>query len=218
MAGITANSATVTMGGGDTSADNTQDGFLVGEQITLATSPTGDAYSWGIAKPSGSTARAALSSLTAASPTFTPDAAGYYVLTVTVDGSTDYVLRLNVTAVTQVTTAEAQRFPPKAVATVPAPASGLALFADASGRLSRKESDSTVRIVDPTARVGTFTLSSGAATVNDTSVTANSVVVHNCTTASNRGTLVFTFTPGSGFSVASSDGSDASAYRYALVG
>jgi hypothetical protein len=219
MAGITANSASVTMESGDTAADNTFDGFILNEQITLATSPTGSTYSWGLARPSGATSRSDLSSSTAATPRFIPDAAGYYVITCTVDSNTDYILRISVTASAATTVTEALRLPPKAAGTVTTPTTGFAVFNDSAvDRLRKKDSSGTVTDVDPGARTGTFTLSSGAATISDTSVTANTVIAVACTSASSRGTLTYTFNAGTSVVVASSDGSDGSAYRYALIG
>src|SRR3990167_2773526 len=96
MAGILASSASETMTSGDTAADNTHTGYLVAEQVTLATYPTGASYSWGLAKPSGATVRSDLSATTGAGPVFTPDVAGYWTITCTVASTTAYVLRIAV--------------------------------------------------------------------------------------------------------------------------
>jgi hypothetical protein len=127
MAGILANSASVTMVSG--TANNTQAGYLVGEQITLSTNPTGSIYSWGESIPSGSSsAKSALSSTTEASPRFTPDVAGEYVVTVTVDSTTTYVLRCSVTAAPSVALVSTMRLLPVLDANVPIPATGVTLF------------------------------------------------------------------------------------------
>jgi len=128
MAGIKASSATVTMVDGDTAADNTFDGFLTQEQIALSTTPTGTAYSWGLSKPAGSAACVAISDEDDATPLFTPDVGGYYVVTCTVDGTTSYVLRCSVTQTATTTWVDASRFPPRLNAAVAAPATGRAMF------------------------------------------------------------------------------------------
>ena len=124
MSGILANSATVTMTVG--TADGTCAGFISAEQITLSTTPTGSGYSWGLARPSASTA--ALNSTTAASPTLTPDVDGYYTVTCTVDSATSYVLRLSVAAPASVSTLTAIRFLPTTDASVAAPATGVIVY------------------------------------------------------------------------------------------
>ena len=75
-----------------------------------------------------------------------------------------------------------------------------------------------MRDLDPGARTGTFTLAAGAATVVDTSVTASTVMVASLVTATNNGTLTFTYNTGVSVTIASSDGIDASVYRFALIG
>jgi hypothetical protein len=124
MAGILANSATVTMTVG--TADGTCAGFVSAEQITLGTSPTGSGYVWGLARPSDSAV--ALNSLTAAAPTLTPDVGGYYTVTCTVDSATSYVLRLSVAAPATVATITALRFLPTTNASVAAPATGVKVY------------------------------------------------------------------------------------------
>lgn len=221
MAGIIASSASKAMVSGDTSASDVETGYVAGEQITLSTSPAGSAYSWGIAIPAGASAAAtALSSTTAASPTFTPEQgiSGEYVITCTVDSSTSYVIRLTVVSAAPRTVTGGIRMLPRTAASITAPSTGEVEFYDSTlSRRRAKNSAGTIRDIDPGARTGTFTLSSGAASVADTSVTASTVIAHHCSSASNRGTLVFTLNAGVGFDVASSDGSDASAYRYALI-
>jgi len=151
MAGILANSVSKTMEPGDTSVDNTTSGFLTLESIVLSTSPGGAAYSWGLAKPEGSTARCALSDATAAAPTMTPDIAGDYVITVTVDSTTSYVLRANVTQTAITTAYEAIRLSPKSDASVPTPIVGCALYwSEDQSALAVKDSAGVVSTVDLT--------------------------------------------------------------------
>ena len=77
MAGIKWASASLVMADGDTAADKSISGLVVGERATLSTTPTGTVYSWSLAIPSASaTARSALDDDDAAGPKFTPDAAG----------------------------------------------------------------------------------------------------------------------------------------------
>ena len=218
MAGIIASSATKVMLSGDTAADKVVTGYIVSESIALSTHPTGTAWSWGIAKPSGATVRSNLSATDTAAPSFVPDEEGYWVVTVTVDGTTTYVIRIAVLAVSQATITQAMRCSPVAEATVPAPPVGEALFfSEEKGRWCVKDSSDAVRDLDPGARTGTFTLSTGTATITDSSVTANTIVVPNCTTASTRGTLTYAVTPGTKIDITSSEGADASDYSYVLI-
>jgi len=148
MAGILANSVTQTMG--STSADATQVGYLAGEQITLSVTPSGDSYAWSIARPSGSSAaRAAFSDDTAASPTFTPDLPGYYVITCLVDGATSYVLRIAVTSLAVVSPSQGLRLSPVTDAQVEAPAVGVVLFCGSQhgNALCVKNADDSVDVV-----------------------------------------------------------------------
>lgn len=146
MAGIKANSVSVSMLDGDTAVDQAKAGYVTAEQVTLTTTPTGASYSWALSTPAGSTARADLSSTTAAGPVFTPDVAGYYVVTVTVGGSTAYILRLSVTQVAAVDTYEAVRFAPKAPTAVPTPPLGEAMFfSSTDARLVSKDTSGVVR-------------------------------------------------------------------------
>jgi hypothetical protein len=221
MAGILANSASVTMTAGDTAADNSRAGYVVNEQITLSVTPTGTTYVWGLSKPSGATSRSDLSDNSSASIEFVPDFAGTWTVTCIVDGATTYVLRLTATAVAITSVANAHRFSPTTNTSIPAPATGLTLFcsSDASNKLRVKNTSGTVLPLDAaSARTGTFVLVAGSATVADTSVTATTTVVANCTTASNQGLLRYTFTPGVGFVVTSANMADTSSYRYALLG
>lgn len=129
---------------GETSANNAASGFITAEQITLGTSPTGTVYSWGIAKPSGSTARGNLSDDDVAAPVFTPDIAGVWCLTCTVDG-TPYTLRLTVTQLAESTALDALRLSPVADSAVPAPALGAVIYySSTQDALVTKEPDGDV--------------------------------------------------------------------------
>ena len=151
MAGIIANSASVTIGAGSTSADNTQAGYLNQEQVTCSTTPTGSAYVWSLAKPSGATSKSDLSSTTAASVTFTPDVAGYYVITCVVDSTTTYILRISVTDTVASTAREAIRLQPKTDAQIATPSSGVALYYSSDqGALCIKDAAGDVSTVDLT--------------------------------------------------------------------
>jgi hypothetical protein len=223
MAGILANSASETMTAGDTAVDNTRAGYVVGEQVTLSTTPTGTTYSWGIAKPEGATSRSNLSDTTSASVTFIPDHAGTWTITCVVDGSTTYVLRITATAVAITSVANAHAFSPTANNSIPAPALGVTLFcsSDANNQLRAKTPDGAVQTLDAvSSRAGTFTLVAGTATVANTSVTANTAVVESCIVQpASRGHLRYVFTTGVGFTVTSSaGGSDTSTFRYVLIG
>lgn len=128
MSGILANSASKQMLSGDTAPSQTVAGFVAGEQIVLGAFPAGTGYQWGTAIPSGSAAaRSKLSSKTDVAPTFTPDVAGPYVITVNVDGTT-YSVQLTVVAAATMNAAGGLRFFPLTRAAVPAPSSGHSLF------------------------------------------------------------------------------------------
>lgn len=221
MAGILANSASVTMTAGDTAADNTRAGYVVNEQITLSVTPTGTTYAWGMAKPGGATSRSDLSDTTSASIVFVPDYAGTWTITCLVDSTTTYVLRVTATAVAITSVANAHRFSPTTNASIPAPATGLTLYcsSDASNKLRIKNPSGSVLALDAvSARTGTFTLTGGTSTIADTSVASTTAVAASCTTASNQGHLRYTFNAGVGFTVTSSDAADGSTYRYVLIG
>lgn len=148
MAGILASSVTQTMV--STSVDATQAGYLTGEQVALSTTPSGTSYAWSVARPSGSSAgRSALSSDTDASPTFTPDVAGYYVITCLVSGTTSYVLRIAVTSLAVQTPSQCLRLSPVTDAQVEAPAVGVALFcgSDHGNVLCAKYPNDAVHVV-----------------------------------------------------------------------
>lgn len=221
MAGILANSASETMVSGDTSVDNTRAGYVVGEQITLSVTPTGSTYVWGLSRPEGATSRSDLSDKTDVSPVFVPDFPGVWLVTCVVDSTTTYVIRLTATAIAITSVANAHRFSPTTNNSIPAPATGLTLYcsSDASNQFRVKNTSGTVLSLDGVSlRTGSFALVAGTKTVADTSVTTSTVVVANCTTASNQGQLSYTFTAGVGFTVTSSNVADTSTYRYALLG
>jgi|SRR6185369_11082646 len=144
MAGISAASVTKThaASGSDVAAT----GFLSREQIVLSATPTGSSYAWSIALPSDSSpGRAALDDDTDATPKFTPDVPGFYTVTVLVDGTTTYVLRLTVAAVGTARQCEAINFAPLADAQVPTPATGVSLyFSSDLGALATKDTTGTV--------------------------------------------------------------------------
>lgn len=146
MAGILANSVSKTMVSGDTSATDIETGYVTGEKITLTTSPTGTDYEWELSIPSGSAAaRSALSDTDVASPTFTPDVAGEYVVRVTVDSATEYTCRLTVVAVTISVSTGGHRFLPVTNASVPSPSVGQSLYYSSDeGGLVTKDSAGTV--------------------------------------------------------------------------
>jgi hypothetical protein len=219
MAGIIASSVSVVMTGGMTLADKAMSGYVTGEAVSLTTTPTGASYSWAIAKPSGATIRSDLSLATSSAPTFIPDVAGYYIITVTVDGATTYVIRLSVTAVAILTWAEAMRLQPKLAASVPAPATGSAVFHDLTrDRLVAKNSAGVVRELDPGANSGTFTLAGGTAPIANANAVAGSMLATMLVTAVASGKLSFAVTPGVGAVVTSDNGADASTYRYSWIG
>jgi hypothetical protein len=146
-----ANSVSKTMVSGDTSADLGIAGFVINEQITLSTTPTGTSYSWGQSIPSGaSTARTALNDDDAATATFTPDVAGVYVITCTVSGSMSYVIRIAVADVATVTMAQVARLQAVADASVPTPSAGtMCLYCSStqSNALAVKKSDGSIHTI-----------------------------------------------------------------------
>jgi len=224
MAGITANSTSVTMVSGDTSADKNQPGYVAAEQITLGIVHGSAVTSavWGIAIPSGANAiRTALSSTTALAPSFTPQSGveGSYVLQCTVNGDTVYVLRADVVRNTTSTLAGALRMLPKLSASVPAPTTGYTYFVDsATGLRSRKDPSGNVVVVDP--RTGTVTLSGGAATITDFAATIAATTVLALTPVArvDSGELTVTRNVGVSFAIASADAADASTYLFSMEG
>lgn len=148
MSGILANSVSKTMVAGDTAADNTTSGFIALEEVALSTTGTPVSYLWGLSKPSGSTARCALNSTTAASPVFTPDVQGYYVVTCVIDGTTTYILRVAVAQVADVTSLTTIRFLPIADASVPTPATGRTVYySSTQSAMVEKRPDGTVHVI-----------------------------------------------------------------------
>jgi hypothetical protein len=164
MAGITAASASVTLSSGSTSDNNSSSGWVAGERIVLGTSPTGSSYSWAISAPSAaSVARSALSSATAAAPTFTPDVGGTWVVAVTVSGTTSYTLRLTVQAAAVSEPVEAIRHSPREDSTITAPSLGVAsYFSDTFDNLACK---------DPSGRVWPLLVGEMGAALTDASAT-----------------------------------------------
>ncbi len=127
MAGIGAVSVSKTHAA--SGVDVAATGFLVNEQVTLSASPAGSGYQWSVAIPSDSApGRAALDDDTDAAPKFTPDAPGFYTITVLVDGATQYVLRLAVVSVGTVRVGEVFHLLPLANAQVATPQTGVALY------------------------------------------------------------------------------------------
>jgi hypothetical protein len=150
MAGILANSASVTMASG--TPDNSQAGYVVGEQVVLTATPTGTTYAWAQSIPSGSApARSVLSDAAVAAPRFIPDVAGVYTLVCTVDSTTVYVLRISVTLAASASVAQALRFSPVPDASVAAPALGRVLyFSSDQNALVVKDPDDNLFTVDLT--------------------------------------------------------------------
>lgn len=153
MAGIIATGATRPMSGGETSANGSSSGYVVAEQITLSTTPTGTTYAWSITIPTdASAARCALSDDDASSVTFIPNVGGMYTASCTVDGSTTYTLVLSVTDLVVSTPHEALRLQKvSADGSVPAPSAGaLGVFvSEATGGLVQKDEDERVIPLKP---------------------------------------------------------------------
>jgi hypothetical protein len=138
MAGIRALSPTVKMTVGETVATGlTKAGFARSEQVLLAVTPVFSAYLWTLARPAGSSAaRAYLSSSTAASPVFTPDVNGEFILTCT-DGTTFYDLTISVTVVAPAEIAHHVRMPAVRRDEVPVTPGGRTVCVDAqTGEMS----------------------------------------------------------------------------------
>ena len=150
MAGITAASISATVASGDTAADKNATGFIKGERVTLATSPTGTSYSWGIAWPSDATARSNLTSTTAAAPSFLLEKAGYYTIDCTVDG-TDYKLRISVTEPAVATVRNAVNYQPVADTNVPTPVAGVTVYySSTQSALAYKDTAGDIYTIDST--------------------------------------------------------------------
>jgi hypothetical protein len=144
MAGIGAVSVTKTHAA--STADAVTTGFLKNEQIALSADISGSGYAWSIALPSDSASgQAALDDATSATPKFTPDVAGFYTITVVVDGATTYVLRIAVVAVGIARQLEALNFAPLTNAQVPTPSAGVTLYYSTdSTKLVVKDASGTV--------------------------------------------------------------------------
>ncbi|HEU4544342.1 MAG TPA: hypothetical protein VFR23_24640 [Jiangellaceae bacterium] len=151
MAGISATAIAASHAA--STADASASGFIVNERITLATSPTGSSYAWSLSAPSDSSiASSGLDDDTAAGPKFTPDVAGYYVVSVTVDGATLYVLRLAVAAPGVVRLGEIQNLMPLTDSQVPTPQAGVNLYySSTQGALSVKTTAGAVFTINLTA-------------------------------------------------------------------
>ena len=145
-AGILAVSASVPTPG--TATDNVVAGYITGEAVALSVTPAGTSYTWGQAIPAGSTPkRSGLPSTGGATQSFTPDVAGVYVITCTVDG-TAYTLRMSVTATTAVTATGATRYLPVTDASVTAPPVGCVVYMSSSTtppKLSVKFPDNSIQ-------------------------------------------------------------------------
>lgn len=146
MAGITANTTSVTMASSE-GADVTKTGFSTGEVCTLAAEPAGSSHLWTLISPAGSTA--SLSDDSAAGPQFKLDRAGVYSVVCIVDGSTVYKIRMEATQVSTAFVANSLRFAAVDPSTVATPSSGRVLFIDStnSNALSLKDSSGTVTAV-----------------------------------------------------------------------
>ena len=153
MAGILAESASVTMVSGDTATSKTLGGFVSSEQVSLSTTPTGTNYAWTLSIPSdSSSSRSGLSASTGASVTFTPDVDGTYVVGCTVDSTTVYTLVMTVTAATVASTTGGMHFLPRTDASVPTPATGVTLYYSSDqSALATKDSAGAVSTVNLTA-------------------------------------------------------------------
>lgn len=153
MAGIKANSASVTMEDGDTATAKVQSGYVTGEQITLTTTGSPSTYSWSLSIPSASTAaKSALDTTTGSAPKFRPDVSGEYVVVVTVDSSTEYRINMQVTAATAVDLTGALHFSPRTDASVATPNNGATLYYSSDqSALAFKDAAGDVYTLDNTA-------------------------------------------------------------------
>jgi hypothetical protein len=153
MAGITATSVTTSLVAGDTSTDKNVSGFIVGEKITLGLTSAGTTRKWSLGVPNGSAvAKSALSDTTGTAPYFTPDVAGYYVLTCIIDSVTTYILRIACAAEASVDQSGPSRFAPLADSEVPTPVAGVTLYySSTQSALCIKTSAGAVRTVNTTA-------------------------------------------------------------------
>lgn len=153
MAGILANSASQTMTSGDTSATKSVMGYITAERVTLTTTPTGTAYVWALAIPSGSSAaRSNLSATSGESVYFRPDVEGNYVVQCTVDSTTVYTITIAVVASVVASVTGATRYLPRTDASVPTPATGVVLYYSSDqSALCVKDSAGAVSTINLTA-------------------------------------------------------------------
>lgn len=147
MAGILAISVAVPSPG--TAVNNAVAGYVTASAIVLTTTPTGSAYVWGLSIPSGSTiARSALTAASGATSGFTPDVAGEYTVTCTVDSTTVYTTRCSVTAATAVAATGATRYLPVTDTSIATPSTGCTLYMSSTttpNKLSVKFPDASIQ-------------------------------------------------------------------------
>lgn len=150
MAGITIATIAASVLAAATAVDKTATGFIVGQRATLGTSPAGSNYTWGLSRPSDSSARADLTDTSAATPSFLLEVAGVYIVTCTVDG-TAYTLTITVTEPAVATIRNAINFPAVADANVPTPVSGVTVYySSEESALVQKDTSGVISIVDIT--------------------------------------------------------------------
>lgn len=168
MAGIMANSSSVTMVAGDTAVDKIIGGFVDDEQITLTTSPAGTVYAWTISWPSGASSRSGLSEDDAASVTFTPEREGEYFVQCVVDG-TSYSIRMTVIALAIVNSTQTTRYFPTTDASVPTPLSGGTDYwsSDQSGRVYKNSAGTVVKFADEATMATTYLALDGSNSPSD---------------------------------------------------
>lgn len=145
MSGITAISATKTLGAGDTISDNTVSGFVSKEQISLGITGSPIDALWSISKPSTSSSACKLDDVTSLRPKFSPDVDGVFVVSCLVDGSTTYILRFAITNTAVTSAISAIHFLPCLNSQIPTPSSGVTVFFSSdSGVMSQKLTNGTV--------------------------------------------------------------------------
>jgi len=145
------------MTAGETGASASVSGFVVGEQVTLTTTPTGTNYAWIQSIPiSSGPAKSRLSDDTGASVSFVPDVGGIYVVGVQVDAVTVYTLSLSVTDTAVSSPYEAIRLQQIADAGVPAPVAGaVALYESiALAQLVQKNDANRITPIGPVGTIG----------------------------------------------------------------
>lgn len=144
MAGI--NAVSVTKTHNNSGADVATTGFLINERITLSASPTGSGYLWALAAPNDSVpVYSALDDDSDEGPAFTPDVAGFYTVSVLVNGVTQYVLRITVTDVAVARQAQGINLLPLANAQVPTPQAGVTIYYSVElGAPAKKDTSGTV--------------------------------------------------------------------------